>query len=160
MIRFHKKPILVPIGPPTYIRREANGKHNEVTVALARYAIPMENIFQGGANSISAKMIRAVENISKCLQGVELEFNRVSTAPAFTFMVKAKTERRGDDIHNQELADKIVMAKLNAKACVITKRILKAIADHYSTECAFNNSLCELLDGYAARECSYIHKVW
>lgn len=159
MIRFQKRPILVVVGQPTYIRKEAKDKHNEVTVALARYAMPVGNIFQGGEHSLSAEIVKAVEKIGKCLQGIELEFNRLPQAPAFTFIVKAKTERRGDDVHNQELADKIVTAKLNAKACVIARKVLEAIAKCYCNELTFNNSMCELLDGYVAREHSYIKKM-
>jgi hypothetical protein len=160
MIRFHKKPILVPIGQPTYIRREASGKHNEVTVIVSRYAIPLNNVFYSGANSLNKSIIIAGLKATKSFQDIEFAFNNNPQAPAFTFVVKAKTERRGDDIHNQELADKIVRIKANMKAGVVARKVFLAIATHYSNELSFNHSVFEALCGYEFRETSYLNNIW
>ena len=160
MIRFHKKPILVPIGKPTYIHREANSKHNEVTVIISRFAIPLNNAFYDGANSLNKSVIMAGLKATKSFKDIEFGFNNNPQAPAFTFVIKAKTERRGDDIHNQELADKIVRIKANMKACAIARKVFLAIAVHYSNELSFNHSIYEAISSYEAREMSYLNNMW
>lgn len=159
MIKFQKKPILVPANEPTYIRREANDKHNEVTVVVAHYAIPLNHVFCQGSQALNPNVIRAAFGAAGGFQGIEFGFNKNPQAPAFIFAVKAKTERRGDDAPNQELADRIVMAKANSKACVIAKRILGAIVKYYEKEIAFMNNVCEVLSNTSARELAYIQKV-
>lgn len=159
MIKFQKKPILVPVNEPTYIRREANGKHNEVTVVVAHYVIPLNHVFCQGSKALNPNVMRAAFEAAGGFQGIEFRFNNNLQAPAFTFTVKAKTERRGDDAPNQELADKIVMAKANSKACIIAKRILGAMANYYRKEAAFIDTVCEVLSNTSARELAYIQKV-
>lgn len=159
MIKFQKKLILVPANEPTYIRREANDKHNEVTVVVAHYAIPLNHVFCQGSQALNPNVMRAALEAADGFQGIEFRFNKNPQAPAFIFAVKAKTERRGDDAPNQELADRIVRAKANSKACVIAKRILGAIAKYYEKEIAFMNSVCEVLSNTSARELAYIQKI-
>ena len=134
MIKFQKKPILVLTSEPVYIRREANGKHNEVTVMVAHYAIPLNHIFCQGSHALNPNSVRVAFEAAGGFQGIEFGFNKNLQAPAFTFTVRVKTERRGDDTPNQEWADKIVMAKANSKACVIAERILSAIIKYYKKE--------------------------
>ena len=159
MIKFQKKPILVPVKEPNYIRREANGKHNEVTVVVAHYAIPLNHVFCQGSQALNSNVMKVAFDAANGFQGIEFGFNRNPQAPAFTFAVKAKTERRGDDTPNQELADRIVMAKANSKACVIAKRVLGAIVKYYEKEIDFINGICDVLSNTSARELAYIQKV-
>jgi hypothetical protein len=159
MIKFQKKPILVFANKPTYIRREANDKHNELTVVVAHYAIPLNRVFCQGSQALNPNVMRAAFEAASGFQGIKFGFNRNPQAPAFTFAVKAKTERRGDDTPNQELADKIVMAKANSKACAIAKRILGAIVKYYEKEIAFMNNVCDVFNNTLNRELAYIQKV-
>lgn len=160
MIRFQKKPILVPIGQPTYIRREANSRHNEVTVIVSRYAIPLNNAFYNRADSLNKSVIMAGLKATKSFQDIEFVFNNNPQAPAFTFVVKAKTERRGDDTPNQELADKIVRIKASIKASAIARKVFLAIAAQYSNELSFNHSIYETICSYEAREVSYLNNIY
>ena len=159
MIRFHKKTILVPVKEPTYIRREANDKHNELTIVMVQYAIPLNNVFCQGSQALNPNVMRAAFEAADGFQGIEFGFNKSLQAPAFTFTVKAKTERRGDDAPNQELADRIAMTKANSKACVVAKRVLGAVVKYYEKEIAFVNDVCEVLSNTSARELAYIQKV-
>lgn len=159
MIKFQKKPILVPAVPPVFIRHEAKGKHNEVTVVVAHYAVPLNSIFSRGMLAISPNVLEAALKAANGFQDIQLGFNKNMQAPALTFVIKAKTERRGDDVPNQELADKIVMAKANSKACVVAERALKAVVKYYMNEIAVLDKVCEAFTNTAARELAYIEKV-
>ena len=159
MIKFQKKPILLLTSPPTFIRKEANSKHNEVTVAVAHYAIPVANICNHGKETINTGMLKAAINATRVFPGIDFSFNGNQHAPAFTFTIKAKTERRGDDVHNQELADKIVLAKLNVKACTIMNKVVNTIGEYYCSEISALGKIAEIIGGYQARETSYIQKM-
>lgn len=159
MIRFQKKPILTLATEPTYIRHEAKGKHNEVTVVVARYAIPLKYTFYHKDNSLSRSILNAGIKATRSFQDIEFEFNGIAQAPAFTFVVKAKTERRGDDPHDQKLADKIALVKANIKACAIARKVFLAMAAQYCNELSFNHSIYETLSNYEARETSYLNNI-
>lgn len=158
MIKYQKKPILVPANTPTYIRHKANSKHNEVTVVVVHYAIPLNHVFRQGSQALNPNVMRVAFETAASFQGIEFEFNKNPQAPAFIFAVKAKTERREGDAPNQELADKIVMARANLKACVIARKILVAITKYYRKEIAFMNSICEVLSNASTRELTYIQR--
>lgn len=159
MIKFQKKPILVYAKEPSYICCEANGKHNEVTVIVAQYAVPLNYIFSNGSQALSPNMMRVILGAAGSFQGVDFGFNRDPKAPALTFTVKAKTERRGDDAPNQELANKIVTAKANLRACTIARRILRAVIKYYMQEITHISDVCNILSSTITREHSYIHKL-
>lgn len=157
-INFQKRPILVSINNPTFIRKEATEKNNEVTIVIMHMAIPLEHIFNGKTLALSPSVLTAAAQVSSGFQDINLEFNNNIKAPAFTFQVKAKTERRGNDVPNQALADKIAVAKANAKACVIARRLLLRINKYYRGEMQRLDSIADVFSNYAARELSYIQK--
>ena len=167
MIKHQKKTILVPVSAPQLIKKEpttkvrkgVTEKHNEVTVIIAKYAMPLNNVFSNGSQALFPNMMRAAFKAAEGFQDIDFGFNRDPQTPAFIFTVKAKTERRGDDAPNQELANKIVIAKANAKAGIIAARILKAIQCYYKSEIEHLASLGNTLDNFIARELSYIQKV-
>lgn len=158
MINFQKKPVLGLVSEPTYIRKEAKDKHNEVTVVMATYAMPLNHTFCRGSNALSHNVLRVALKAASGFQDIGFRFNGKVEAPAFIFTTKAKTERRGDDVPNQELADKLVLAKANHKACVIAERVLGAVRSYYENEVKHLAPICDMLTYAANRELSYIQR--
>lgn len=157
MIKHHKKSILVPVNEPSFYRHAANGEHNEVTVIVAHYAIPVNTMF-GGVRNLNPVIVEKVNRAMESFQ-VDFDFNGNMSTTAFTFTVKAKTERRGNDVHNQELADRIVTAKANAKACVVANKVVDTIIEHLLE---FRRELADIgctLSKHIARELEYVHKI-
>lgn len=159
MIKYQKKPVLVMVGKPFFIRHIANERHNETTVLIAQFALPLNDVLTNGSQGLTPNLIRAVFKGAEGFQGIELDFNRNPQAPAFTFTVKAKTERRREDLHDQELADKIVTAKVNMRACNIAKRLISSVIAYHKSEVKNMTPIVEMLEHYAAREISYLEKV-
>lgn len=157
--QYQKKQILVPIGEPVFVRHEANHKHNEVTVAVVRYAIPLNSIFCVNSGIFDPNVLTVAFNAIRSFQGINFNFNRNSQAPAFTFIVKGKTERRGNDVPNQELADNIALAKANKTALAVVRVATKAVAAYYAEEVKTLTEVVESLNKYSAREMAFINKV-
>lgn len=158
MIKYQKKPILVMVGKPFFIRHTANERHNETTVLVAQFALSLNGVLTNGSQGLTPNLLRAVLRGAKGFQGIGLDFNGNPQAPAFTFTVKAKTERRGEDPHDQELADKIVTAKVNMRACNIAKSLISSVIAYHKSEIENMTPIAEMLGYYAAREVSYLEK--
>lgn len=159
MIKYQKKPVLVMVGKPLFVRHTANERHNETTVMIAQFALPLNDILTNGSQALTPNLLRAVLRGAKGFQGIELDFNGNSQAPAFTFTVKAKTERRREDPHNQELADKIVAAKVNMRACNIARKLISSVIAYHKSEIENMTPIAEMLEHYAAREISYLERI-
>lgn len=159
MIKYQKKVILAEVGEPFFIRRKATEAHNEVTVIVMTYAIPLNSILPYGSMELNPAMLEAVLKAANSFQGINLEFNKNVQNPAFLFKVKAKTERRGDDVHDQALADKIVMGKASAKACVIAQRVVDGISKYLTETAKALAPISQVFEHYADREAAYFRKM-
>lgn len=159
MIKYHKKDLLVPVQPPMIIRKEANAKHNEITFVVVKYAFPVSTSILGGAYALNPAAYNFVAKAISGFQGIQLQFNKNPQAPAFVFTIKAKTERRGNDVHNQELADKIVLCKANIKASTVARKILKGMIDYYKSAANTANAVINVFDDFIVRETNYMNKM-
>lgn len=165
MIKYQKEPLLVVADKPFMIRHKATETHNEVTVAVVKYALPLNGILPNGSMALNPNIFKVIFNATSGYPDINLEFNKNSQAPAFIFTVKAKTERRGKDVHNQELADKIVLAKANLKACAIVRTIINGnkrvdgLVDYYKKVVARLTEADGVLANFSQRETTYIEKV-
>lgn len=160
MIKHQKKHLLVSINS-LFIRREATEDHNELTLVKVVYAIPLRNLFS--EDSLNMGVVEGVLKLMKEFKDINFKLDHHKAA--FIFTIKARTERRKDDVHNQELADKIVMAKANVKAAKILKTIIvgnnkvKGLV-HYHAKAIDNlTTIGERLCNFIDRETSYIEKV-
>ena len=156
MIKYHKKDLLVPIDSSYFIRKGANDKHNELTLVVVKYAFPVNAVLLGGAYALNPVAMQFISKAVSGFQGIQLQFNKNPQAPAFVFTIKAKTERRGDDVHNQELADKIVLCKANIKASTVARKILKGTIDYYKSAANTANAVINVFDDFIARETKYM----
>lgn len=153
IIKYHKKAILVTVGEPYFIRKEATVKHKEVTVAVVNYALPINSI--ASPIIFCPAVVKAAKKAALGFQDIKLEFNGNPQALAFTFQITAKTERRGNDVHNQELADKIVIAKANSKACNTAGRVLSEVRATFAEELKRTEPIEAVFESYAIREMNY-----
>lgn len=160
MIKYQKKIILAEVGEPFFIRHKATETHNEVTVAVVTYALPLNNILpHGSMEDLNPEMYKAVFKAANGFQDIVLEFNKNAQKPAFLFKVKAKTERRGNDTYDQAFADKIVMGKVNAKACIIAQRIVDSIREYLINTDKALSPISLVFEHYADREAAYFRKM-
>lgn len=158
MIKYRKKILLAKAGEPFFIRHKATESHNEITVAIVTYAVPLNTILPHGSDELSPAMWMAVHKAVSSFQDFNLEFNKNPQMPALLFKVKAKTERRGKDVPNQELADKMVMSKANIKACTIAKKIVDSINDYLLNIAKTMTPIAQVLENYIDRESFYFRK--
>lgn len=156
MIKYHKKDLLVPIDSPYFIRKGANVKHNELTLVVVKYAFPINAALIGGAYALNPVAMQFISKAVSGFQGIQLQFNKNPQAPAFVFTIKAKTERRGEDVHNQELADKIVLCKANIKASTVAKKILEGMLHYYNYAAQSAFAVKNTFEDFIARETKYM----
>lgn len=159
MIKYQKKVLLAEAAEPFFIRHKATETHNEVTVAVVTYAIPLNNILPYGSMELSPAMFKAVFKAANGFQDINLEFNKNAQNPALLFKVKAKTERRGNDAHDQAFADKIVMGKASARACIIAQRIVDGIIEYFMGTAKALVPVSQVFGHYADREAAYFRKM-
>jgi hypothetical protein len=159
MMKYRKKVLLTEVGEPFFIRHKATETHNEVTVVVVTYALPLGNILPHGFMEMNPVMFRAAFKAANGFQDINLEFNKNSQSPAFLFKVKAKTERRGDDAYDQAFADKIVMSKAKAKACIIAQRIVDNISKYLTDTAEALAPVSHVFEHYADREAAYFRKM-
>lgn len=158
MINYQKKPILVPIGEPKYIHHKATNKHNEVTVAIVEYAMVLRNIFKDD-EMLNPNVVKVAHRAVRSFQNIGFSLNNHQQAPAFIFTVKGKTERRENDEPNQELANKIAVAKANRIACSVARRALKAVSSYYAKQVNNLTDIVGVLEDYRSRELTYIGNI-
>ena len=156
MIKYHKKDLLVPIDSPYFIRKGANDKHNELTLVVVKYAFPVNAALLGGAYALNPVAMQFISKAVSGFQGIQLQFNKNPQAPAFVFTIKAKTERRGNDVHNQELTDKIVLCKANIKASTVAKKILEGMLNYYNFTAQSALAVKNIFEDFIARETKYM----
>lgn len=159
MIKYQKKVLLAETSESLFIRHQATESHNEITVVMMTYALPLSNIFPKGSMDLSHSIIKAALEVDKIYPNINLEFNNNPNAPALLFRVKGKTQRRGDDVHNQQLADKIALSKANEKACTIASRLMSRIKANLFKTINALDSVKEVYDYYRYREYTYLNKV-
>ena len=159
MIKYHKKDLLVPIDSPYFIRKGVDDKHNELTIVVVKYAFPVNAVLLGGAYALNPVAMQFISKAVSGFQGIQLQFNKNPQAPAFVFTIKAKTERRGDDVHNQELADKIVLCKANIKASTVARKILAGMLNYYHYAAQSTLTVKNTFEDLIAREIKYMSNI-
>lgn len=165
MIKYQKNPLLEVVGSPLIIRREATETHNEVTVAIVKYSFPLASFLSNGGKDVCYEILDTITSAAAGFPNINFRVVGSPLAPVFTFSVKAKTERRGNDVHNQQLADKIVLAKANIKAQTVLKTVLEGnskvigLIGYYKEQAARLSEISDYLSQFARRETKFIENV-
>lgn len=155
MINYNKKPIVLPISNVKYVNTKANGNHNEITIAIANYAIPLDHLVPKGI-ALNKNMVDAVLKKVKSFHDVKLEFNYDGKAPAFTFSLRAKTERSDKDSNDENVAKRIIAAKLNAKAINVTLKVVKELLKITEKQATSLTGVASKLEYIHGKELEYI----
>ena len=153
MSKLHKKDFLVELQT-LIVHQAPTEKHNEITVAIGKYALPTKK-----ACFLTPKLLESVKKVAVAFPRADIKFNYNEQTPAFLFTCKGRTERRGNDVHNQELADKIATSKCMIQAHAIGGRILKAMRNVLEEDAVKIKEMTEFLDYHADRERNYIRKM-
>lgn len=161
MIKYRKKKILELCGEPKFIHHEATVTHNEVTVAIVTYHFNVHKILSRTFYETAVKVLDISEKVIKSFQDVSnirLSLNPEALNYAIQFQVKAKTERRSEDTHDQKYADKLVLSKANAKAGRVAQRILFNLIEEYNKVARTATEAMNIVTQYTNREAKYINK--
>jgi hypothetical protein len=154
---FFKVKQLVEAAPQReIIVKPAMGNHNEVTVCIQQYKLNVFNIVE----SLDFESICAIEHtLNQVYPTANIQVaGNSSLPPAVYFTVKAKTERRKDDVHNQKLAEDIVIAKAGIKAASIAKRIIDTIYSITEKNLGNLEEATMLLEHHIEREKEFVSK--
>lgn len=152
-MKLKKKNLLVERGKPHMIRHAPNEAHNEVTVALIDYALPIREF----SMILTPELLRELEKLSTSFRGTGFRFNYNVEAPAFLFSCKGKTERRGTDAPNQDLADKIAIAKARVKAYTICTRVMRILLNHLLKEISLVEAMGDFFSYRKGKEITFIN---
>lgn len=148
------KHLLKVVGEPTLIHHEATEKHGEVTIAIVTYTLKLVPDFDVVPNEVTGK----IDHLSTSIPEYKITRNYHPDGDVI-FTVKSKTVRRNNDTHNQDLADKIALAKCGIKACRLSRRILNFLYKYYIESCSNIIKDMDSLFKYEEREKKYIQKM-
>ena len=108
-------------------KHPANAKHNEVTVVVKGWAIPVKNLL---GFTIPPEVVTPVlEKTRIAFPKAKVEFNYNPKVPAFLFESIGKTIRKEGDTPNEELGVKVATVKSNANAYSVSSALSKKIVD-------------------------------
>ena len=116
-----KRKMLVKIKEPYFIHKQA--QDSDLTFMIAQYSLPWKEITNV---PICEAVLIKVEKVKKAFPEAHIEFNFNIEHPAFIFNVVGRTKRSVNDEQNQSLGDAVARAKAVAKACTISKAIIRA----------------------------------
>ena len=150
--KLNKSQLLVSTSEPFYVRHARNDKHNEVTVAVLKLAMPLRPI----VGFVVPSTIQAIEEVAAGFPDAKVAFNYKSEAPAVLFTVKGKTECRGTDTPDQRIGDAVAFAKAQQKAAVIAERLTRAMADKLCKSAKEIAEVSDYFGRFAEQEKAYI----
>jgi hypothetical protein len=140
-----RKNILVYTNTKVF-KHPANAKHNEVTVVVKSWAIPVRNLLGYTIPPETAKVV--LEKMRLTFPKAKVEFNYSVQHPAFLFDSIGKTMRKEGDKCDAELGEKVAGVKSNANAYSISRFLSKSIVSNiksgledalmFATHCTLN----------------------
>ena len=153
MKKVNKKNLLVTRKEDSLvIRQPKNEKHGEITVMVLKIALPLKNII----GVFGPECVKAIEKVAEGFQDADIKFNYNPQAPAVLFQVVGKTECRGGDTPNERIGDIVALAKANAKAANIAKRVTGAIIAVLQEQIANAQEIASYFGNFATQEINYV----
>ena len=143
LISHEKNPFLVIVETPTIICKEATEKHNEVTVAKVKYLMPFVG-FVKTPKLLNKTMFDAIMQAGQNYPNINFGWN--NNLEGFTFVVTTITKRSDADVHDQKFANKMVLAKANAKACTIANTIINGNSKIKGVKTVFEEAVKKLTE--------------
>lgn len=121
-----RKNVLVCVDTKVF-KHSANAKHNEVTVVVKKWAIPVKNLL--GFTVPPETVTPVLERMKVMFPKAKVEFNYNPKVPAFLFDSIGKTMRKEGDTPDEELGVKVATVKSNANAYSVSRALSKKIVD-------------------------------
>lgn len=121
-----RKNVLVCMNTKVF-KHSANAKHNEATVVVKKWAIPVKNLL--GFTIPPETVTPVLEKMRIMFPKAKIEFNCSPRVPAFTFDSIGKTFRKEGDTPNEELGIKVATVKSNANAYSVSGALSEKIVD-------------------------------
>lgn len=121
-----RKNVLVCMNTKVF-KHPANAKHNEATVVVKKWAIPVKNLL--GFTIPPETVTPVLEKMRIMFPKAKIEFNYNPKVPAFLFESIGKTIRKKGDTPDEELGVKVATVKSNANAYSVSRALSKKIVD-------------------------------
>ena len=121
-----RKNVLVCMNTKVF-KHSANAKHNEATVVVKKWAIPVKNLL--GFTIPPETVTPVLEKMRIMFPKAKIEFNFNPKVPAFLFESIGKTIRKEGDTPNEELGVKVATVKSNANAYSVSRALSEKIVD-------------------------------
>lgn len=122
-----RKNVLVCINTKVF-KHPANAKHNEATVVVKKWAIPVKNLL--GFTIPPETVTPVLEKMRIMFPKAKIEFNCSPRVPAFLFESIGKTIRKEGDTPNEELGIKVATVKSNANAYSVSEHLCRDMVRH------------------------------
>ena len=121
-----RKNVLVCMNTKVF-KHPANAKHNEATVVVKKWAIPVKNLL--GFTIPPETVTPVLESMRVMFPKARVEFNYNPKVPAFLFESIGKTIRKEGDTPNEELGVKVATVKSNANAYSVSGALSEKIVN-------------------------------
>lgn len=122
-----RKNVLVCMNTKVF-KHPANAKHNETTVVVKKWAIPVKNLL--GFTIPPETVTPVLEKMRIMFPKAKVEFNFNPKVPAFLFESIGKTIRKEGDTPDEELGVKVATVKSNANAYSISEHLCRDMVRH------------------------------
>lgn len=124
-----KNRLLVKMKDPFFIHKQV--QDSDLTFMIGHYALPWRAITNV---PLCDAVIAKIDKVKKAFPEAHIEFNFNRENPAFLFRVTGRTKRSTSDENNPTIGEAVARAKATARACVISKAIIKAAIEGLEEE--------------------------
>ena len=148
-----RKNVLVCTNTKVF-KHSANAKHNEATVVVKGWAIPVKNLL---GFTIPPEVVTPVlEKMRVSFPKAKVEFNYNPKVPAFLFESIGKTIRKEGDTPDEELGVKVATVKSNANAYSVSEHLCRDMVKYMMFGLSKTLTFADLCEESRASEINYL----
>lgn len=148
-----RKNVLVCTNTKVF-KHSANAKHNEATVVVKGWAIPVKNLL---GFTIPPEVVTPVlEKMRVSFPKAKVEFNYNPKVPAFLFESIGKTIRKEGDTPDEELGVKVATVKSNANAYSLSEHLCRDMVKYMMFGLSKTLTFADLCEESKACEIKYL----
>ena len=148
-----RKNVLVCTNTKVF-KHSANAKHNEATVVVKGWAIPVKNLL---GFTIPPEVVTPVlEKMRIAFPKAKVEFNYNPKVPAFLFESIGKTIRKEGDTPDEELGVKVATVKSNANAYSVSEHLCRDMVKYMMFGLSKTLTFADLCEESRASEINYL----
>lgn len=148
-----RKNVLVCTNTKVF-KHSANAKHNEATVVVKGWVIPVKNLL---GFTIPPEVVTPVlEKMRVSFPKAKVEFNYNPKVPAFLFESIGKTIRKEGDTPDEELGVKVATVKSNANAYSVSEHLCRDMVKYMMFGLSKTLTFADLCEESRASEINYL----